>query len=297
MTIDNHSKSVIAKNLETLYTIFLDVFDFRRCEFAKELTTNNLATSSIDEIEQAANEVALRMVYKLNDTTFRPVFEGLMKWSMALRETDRSGSVRRLRSVFGFCFAFFSQLKSVVTSYAEYVVDNAVKVLQGSVSLKNGEERELWRRVLQTLASCFEHDQDGFWHADLRFREVAKLLTEKLSLVTGAATGTAELQQDLITAIVELGASIDSPVQQRELNLGILKTLRSEDVSVRLAAIRIEQALTDRVATEWMPQLPEMLPYIRELQDDDEEDVQRETDRWIVKIEAVLGVRLDSMLQ
>jgi U3 small nucleolar RNA-associated protein 10 len=48
---------------------------------------------------------------------------------------------------------------------------------------------------------------------------------------------------------------------------------------------------------EWLSMLPEMLPFISELQEDDDEVVEKETHRWIVKIEGVLGESLDSMLQ
>lgn len=294
ITISRHPKSVIAKNLVSLSAIFFNAFDLRRCEVAKDRASTNTASPSVDEIEKTVNEVALRMIYKLNDTTFRPVFARLMEWSTALPKADKTGRVLRLQSVYGFCHAFFSQLKSVVTSYASYLVDNAVAVL-GSISVKKLEERELWRRVLRTLASSFEHDQDGFWQAPAHFNTVAPVLTEQLSHAVG--TGTADLQQDLIAALVELGAAIDSQEQQRALNLGILKKLRSEDAAVRLIAVKTEQALTDRIATEWMPQLPEMLPYISELQEDDDEVVERETHRWIVKIEDVLGESLDAMLQ
>jgi U3 small nucleolar RNA-associated protein 10 len=55
--------------------------------------------------------------------------------------------------------------------------------------------------------------------------------------------------------------------------------------------------LTDRLGEEWLSMLHEMLPRISELQEDDDEVVERETHRWIVKIEGVLGESLDSMLQ
>jgi len=73
--------------------------------------------------------------------------------------------------------------------------------------------------------------------------------------------------------------------------------MRSENASIRLAAVQCEQALTDRLGEEWLSMLPEMLPFISELQEDDDEVVERETLRWIVKIEGVLGESLDSMLQ
>ena len=40
-----------------------------------------------------------------------------------------------------------------------------------------------------------------------------------------------------------------------------------------------------------------MLPFISELQEDDDEAVERETLRWIKRIEEALGERLGPMLQ
>lgn len=53
----------------------------------------------------------------------------------------------------------------------------------------------------------------------------------------------------------------------------------------------------ERLGDEWLGNLPEMLPVINELQDDGDETVERETEKWIKLVEGVLGERLDSMLQ
>jgi len=97
--------------------------------------------------------------------------------------------------------------------------------------------------------------------------------------------------------IVELAAAADSSDHHKELNGAILKHMRSENSTVRFAAVKCEQELTDRLGEEWLSMLPEMLPFISELQEDDDEVVEKETHRWIVKIEGVLGESLDSMLQ
>ena len=76
-----------------------------------------------------------------------------------------------------------------------------------------------------------------------------------------------------------------------------MKSLRDTAPAVRLAAVKAEEALTERLGEEWLALLPEMLPFISELQEDEDEEVERETHKWIVKIEGVLGESLDAMLQ
>ncbi|KAI1505608.1 hypothetical protein F5X99DRAFT_250150 [Biscogniauxia marginata] len=290
IAIEKHSKADISKNVTTLSAIFLGGFDLRRVQHLKGDGGEELIRH-ISRVEEIVNDVALRMVYKLNDATFRPIFSQLMDWISALPTKDTVGRSMRLLSLYGFLLSFFSGLKSIVTSYASYIIDTAANVLD-TANPKHPEDRELWRKVLQTLSVCFEHDQDDFWQAPAHFNAVAPTLTAQFSHASSV-----DLTTDLVPTIVELAAAADSQDHQKALNSALLKHLRSEEASIRLAVVKCEQALTDRLGEEWLSMLPEMLPYISELQDDDDEDVERETHRWIVGIEGVLGESLDAMLQ
>ena len=81
------------------------------------------------------------------------------------------------------------------------------------------------------------------------------------------------------------------------MNNAILKHMRSESPAVRLAAIECERVLTERLGEEWLALLPEMLPFISEAFEDDEEAVECELQRWVAEIEGVLGESLNPMLQ
>ncbi|KAK4123823.1 hypothetical protein N657DRAFT_429227 [Parathielavia appendiculata] len=291
MALDKHSKAVISKNTASLSTIFLSSMDLRRTVSSGQVKTA-ISSSELDEIETKISDDALKMIYKLNDATFRPIFSRLMEWAWTgLPMNDTSGRTLRLFVVYGFLDTFFGNLKSIVTSYASYIIESAVKILS-SADFKDAREKQLWRRSLHTLAKCFEHDQDGFWQAPSHFGAVAPVLVEQFlhaSIVDAA--------EELIPAVVELAAAADSQEHHKELNGALLKHLRNGQAAVRLAVVRCQQALTSRLGEDWLQALPEMLPYISELQDDDDEVVERENRRWIVRIEEKLGESLDSMLQ
>ena len=281
---------MVTKHSPVLAKIFQDAFDLRRQWTIP--AEGDLDSDPIAEIEAQVNEVAIKMIYKFNDATFRPIFSNLMEWaSSSLPKKDIAGKNLRLQSIYGFMAVFFDNLKSIVTSYATYVLDNAVDTLK-NVNPKDEVSRELWSRVLRTLVKCFEHDQDDFWQSPSHFSVVAPVLCAQF---IGAPA--LPVVQELVPAIVELAAAADSSDHHKELNGAILKHMRSETASVRLAAVKCEQELTDRLGEEWLSMLPEMLPFISELQEDDDEVVEKETHRWIVKIEGVLGESLDSMLQ
>ncbi|KAI1090877.1 hypothetical protein F5B19DRAFT_494000 [Rostrohypoxylon terebratum] len=289
IALDKHSKADISKNITTLSSIFLNAFDLRRLKCSKS-SANEDFTRQIHRIEEIINVVALKMIYKLNDAAFRPIFSMLVEWSVSLPK-DTEGKHLRLLSIYGFMLSFFGGLKSIVTSYSSYILDSAVDVLQHT-DPKKSIESDLWKRVLNTLAKCFEHDQDDFWQAPAHFNAIAPTLTAQFS-----HGSSINLTNELIPAVVELAAAADSQEHQKELNSALLKHLRSQQASVRLAVVKCEQALISRLGEEWLAMLPEMLPYISELQEDDDELVERETRIWIVGIEEVLGEDLDAMLQ
>ncbi|KAK3313850.1 hypothetical protein B0H66DRAFT_364045 [Apodospora peruviana] len=294
VALDKHSKAIISKNTTALSAIFLNALDVRRVASSEGQTGEQLESVEINNLEKTINEAALKMIYKLNDAAFRPIFSHLIEWaSTGLSKHDIAGKTMRQLSVYGFLNTFFDDLKSIVTGYASYIIDTSVQILQ-KTNLKEANERELWKRVLATLAKCFGHDQDGFWQAPAHFSAVAPLLVEQF---LRAGAGDVDATEALVSAVVELAAAADSKEHHKELNGALLKLLRSDHTAVRLAVVQCQQALTSRLGEEWLQSLPEMLPYISELQDDDDEVVERENRRWIVGIEETLGESLDSMLQ
>ena len=81
------------------------------------------------------------------------------------------------------------------------------------------------------------------------------------------------------------------------MNAVILESMRSDRAAVRLAAVQSERALTDRLGEEWLALLPEMLPFISEALEDDDEAVEKEVQMWVVGIERILRESLSPMLQ
>ncbi|PHH61103.1 hypothetical protein CDD81_765 [Ophiocordyceps australis] len=291
MVIDKQPKSKIAKFAPLLCSILLEAFDMRR-QLHNAGRRDESTMRRLVKVETSTSEKALKMVYKLNDAAFRPIFVEMMEWTgTGAADKQRQSRIDRKWPMYGFFLTFFQQLKSIVSSYASYIVDDAVKIL-GSADMADAEEKALWRRVLKTLATCFEHDQDEFWQAPAHFEAVASSVADQLLRASAV-----DVMEEVVPAVVELAAAADSPKHQRELNGRLMGHLKSEQRGVRLAAVKCQQALTDRLGEEWLSMLHEMLPRISELQEDDDEEVEKETHRWIVKIEGVLGESLDAMLQ
>ena len=139
---------------------------------------------------------------------------------------------------------------------------------------------------------CYSHIIPDFYQSPSNFTAISSAILGQLSRADAIP-----MQPEVIPALIELAVVTDSPSHQKEMNARILKYMRSDSAAVRLAAIQCERGLTDRLGAEWLALLPEMLPFISELQEDDEEVVEKETLIWIQRIEEILGESLDPMLQ
>ena len=191
-----------------------------------------------------------------------------------------------------------------------------------SVQCGDKDTKPLWLATMRTLRSSFEHDQDGkisssshhsgwhkvnmlcaeFWQSPTHLTAIASPLISQLSHATNQATVN-QISAELIPTIVELASAADSPDNHKDLNTAIMKFMRvgsasalGDNAYTRLAAVKCELALTERLGEEWLALLPEMLPYISELMEDDDENVEKEVRRWVLAIEEVLGEKLDDML-
>lgn len=141
-------------------------------------------------------------------------------------------------------------------------------------------------------AAAYANRISGFWQSPTHFDPVSEILLEQLKHAAEASTA-----DEVISSITELAAVADSATHHKTLNTAVLGYMRSDNPAVRLAAVQCQQSLTARFGEEWLALLPEMLPFISELQEEDDEKVERETLRWIKKIEEVLGESLTPMLQ
>ncbi|EEH48719.1 snoRNA-binding rRNA-processing protein UTP10 [Paracoccidioides brasiliensis Pb18] len=304
LCIEKHPKSSTIKNVPVLAKLLEKAFDIRRTQFSLP-DTSRYGADDINDIESQVNDMAIKMIYKLNDTVFRPLFVQLTEWATkGIRESDSTGRLLRLTTFYKFLGSFFGTLKSIVTSYSSYIIESTIEILN-TARCNDKESKGLWLATMQMLRSSFEHDQDEFWQSPTHLAAISTPLVTQLSHSTNSPT-LKLITAEAIPTIVELASAADSPENHKDLNTAIMKFMRpgmssdgrngGDNPYTRLAAVRCEFSLTERLGEEWLALLPEMLPYISELMEDDDENVEKEVRRWVLAIEDVLGEKLDDML-
>ncbi|KAL9043977.1 MAG: hypothetical protein Q9214_002853 [Letrouitia sp. 1 TL-2023] len=288
--LGRQSKSAITLQSKSIWDLLLKAFDLR---YTLSISSDRMGydDSEVEELEESARSTAISMIYKLNDTTFRPLFIQGLEWTQASDVEDTGPNIYRQITWFYFLLEFFGNLKAVVTSYAGLIIEDATQVLNAD-PMRSVHSMLLWKRVILTLQQSFKHDQDEFWQSPSHFDPVCKSLTAQFQHASKVV-----MESEVIPAVTELAVAADSLNHHRSLNTGLLPLLRSDDAAVRLAAVHCELNLTSHLGEEWLGLLPEMLPLISELQEDDDEDVYAETLKWISRIEEILGESISPMLQ
>jgi U3 small nucleolar RNA-associated protein 10 len=244
----------------------------------------------LDRLQYIYIEVALAMVMKLNDATFRPFIVRLSDWATQLPKKDAKGRMLRATSLFNFLALLFGKLKSLVTSYATYVLDLAAEVLSNP-SLDAEQGTDLLVATLSALEESFAHDDEQFWQSPHHFTPIATPLVALLE--KSALTDDDDLTTKVQLSIISLATATSSQDQHKLINVELLKLLRHEIAKVRLAAIKTERELCEKMGDEWLGMLPEMLPFVSELLEDDDKDVERAGREWVRFLEGILGENLE----
>ena len=289
--IDRQSRAAVINHAELLANLFMRMFDLRYVQCSHR-TEDSYEDNEIDEAESAVNAALITIIYKLNDSTFRPIFVRYSEWAHGT-PTTRNSSVHRQITWWTFQLQFFSTLKSLVTGFAGLTVGYAVDILN-EANFEDSSYRHLWQRVINTLQSALEHDQDSLFKNPAHFTPLRDALVSQMRKCAFGAN--ADLLPQLISAVTALAAATDSSSQHKSLCSPLLHSMRDDSASVRLAAVKCLLSLTERLGEEWLSQLPEMLPFISEGMEDDDESVELEVRNWIRQIEGILGESVGPML-
>ena len=109
-TVEKHPKSIIVKQAKVLVDTLLQAFDLRRMRASKD--TVDFSAKDIEELENTIQDLTIKMILKLNDTAFRPIFTKFIAWAThGLPKKHRKEKVLRMTTIYKLLGKFFGTLK------------------------------------------------------------------------------------------------------------------------------------------------------------------------------------------
>lgn len=290
LTIDSMEKKTATSQATTFVKWLISAFEFR--EEAETKFDNN----TIRRLESSFHSCGISYVMKLNDKAFRPLFAQIVRWATTGEGSSlvSSSATTRLLAFFKIFNKLQEQLKSIVTSYYTYLIDPVAVLLQDFASLKV-TDINLRRVVLNSLTSSFKYDQDDFWSTQLRFETIFEPLLSQLYNIEDS------IGKYIVKAITSFTVNVSSDEYNEKLVHGMISRISNDNDQVnsqcKIWSIRTLKSIFQKMGDQWLTYLPTLIPYIAELLEDDDEEVELEVRKGLVRvIENVLGEPLDRYL-
>jgi len=236
----------------------------------------------------------LSLVLKLNETLFKPVFLKLVDFSRVTTESQISDAKEGTSKVVFFYHlvnGVADKLKSIFVPYFGYFLDNAIAYLS-KFPTENSDnlllENELIGAILTALHKCFLYDTEHFINKE-KFDKLLMPIVNQLENTTGSNEEYQQRTAFLIPTLVQLAVCVNTNTLWKPLNYQVLLKTRNEHPKVRFAALKIIQECYNRIGEELTVLIPETAPFLSELMEDSNPQVERLCKELVNTMEHYLG--------
>lgn len=290
----------LQNTLPDLGSFFLKVLQFRE-EIGDDqdnmvVDSDQLeVTNDIFVVEEAAGMALVSLVLKLSEATFRPFYYKLYDWAARNPEhKHRNITFYRLSSNIAGC------LKSLFVLFAGHFLKHAAMLLtqnnlciskeKGEHTLEDEENRvELVDAILGTLNKVFSYDAHNFVNQE-RFETLAQPIVDQIENVMGDVEEFEKRAKNIIVPCVANFASAiqDDSLHKQLVYQTLLKTRHAEPY-VRRTALSALVEIVRKLGEDFMPLLPETIPFLAEMLEDDDEDTEKAAQNAVRTLEDILG--------
>ncbi|XP_056631660.1 HEAT repeat-containing protein 1 homolog [Diorhabda sublineata] len=286
-TISNTTTSDLNSNLNQLTNLFFSILKFR--------TENLCSAEDIEDVETHIINAFTVLILKLSENTFRPLYYKLYDWAVRSEIKDE-----RLITFYSLSSRIAESLKSLFVLFASHFINNSAQILDGCNLSKTedlyftDEEKNviLIENILKTLNSVFLYDNQKFINRD-RFNILMQPLVDQLENTLGGLDVLTKRNTELVTpCLVHFSVAVADDALWKQINYQILLKMRNNTAKIRLIALHCLTEIVKKLGEDFLPLLPETIPFLAELLEDEEEDIEKNCQKAVREMEAVLGESL-----
>jgi len=290
--VSSMKKEDIKTYQSNLFDLFLEAFDFRVQHRQED------DDGIVDKTEGRVIEAFLCLVVKLSEASFRPMFLRLIDWA-----TRSSSNKERLLVFYRLCDSVAAKLKGLFVLFAGYIVKSCASLLDATniskteesvfpdVAKDKGVQQAclLLNYLLDCLHKCLMYDTHGFLDSD-RFQCLMQPLVDQIeNPLGGEAEFKERLSSHLAPCLAQFAVAAGNDAQWKPLNYQVLLKTRHSSAQVRFAALKVLEGFHARLGEDFMVLLPETIPFLAELMEDECFEVEQQCQHVISEIEQVLG--------
>lgn len=285
-TVDSVDKKTATSQSPIFFKLLLHLFEYR--------SVSEFDNNALHRIEASVYQISNIYVLKLNDKVFRPLFVILVRWAFDGEGVTSNSitEIERLTSFFKFFNKLQENLKGIITSYFTYLIEPVDRLLKKFISY-DIVDVNLRRLVLNSLTSSFKYDRDEYWRSTSRFELICEALVNQLSNIESV------VGKYLVKAIASLASNNSRVDEHNKLMHKLLVKHMNASCSSneKLWTVKTFKLIYSKVGENWLVLLPQLVPNIAELLEDDDEEVEHEVRLGLVRVvENVLGEPFDRYL-
>ncbi|XP_054899068.1 HEAT repeat-containing protein 1 isoform X2 [Poeciliopsis prolifica] len=289
--IGHMEREQLSTNQSELTTFFLTSLNFRAEHCQGDL-------EKAWQVEGGVIDCLITMVMKLSEVTFRPLFFKLFDWT-------KSNSKDRLLTFYRLCDRIAERLKGLFVLFAGNLVKPMADVLRQTDSAKTDElifdsdryeEKNclLLRLVLDVLQKISLYDTHKFLSRERADALLGPLVDQLENSLGGPQVYQNRVVQHLVPCVGQFAVALADDSQWKTLNYQILLKTRHSDSTVRFSSLVMLMELASRLKENYVVLLPETIPFLAELMEDECEEVEQQVQKVIQEMENILGEPLQS---
>ncbi|KAJ8404760.1 hypothetical protein AAFF_G00331470 [Aldrovandia affinis] len=290
--IGHMERDQLSSHQSELTSFFLTALDYRAQHGQGGLEKTN-------ETEGCIIDCLLTMVMKLSEVTFRPLFFKLFDWCKT------EGAPRdRMLTFYRLADCIADKLKGLFVLFAGHLVKpfadllNQTNVTKTEKAFFDSENVEksclLLRYALDCLHKIFLYDTQRFVSRERADALMTPLIDQLENTLGGEEVYQARITQHLVPCVGYFSVAMGDDSQWKPLNYQILLKTRHSSPKVRFSALLVLLELAAKLKENYMVLLPETIPFLAELMEDECEEVEHQVQKVIHEMEAILGEPLQS---
>ncbi|XP_076758858.1 HEAT repeat containing 1 homolog l(2)k09022 [Xylocopa sonorina] len=282
-----------------LGTFFLKVLEFREdishSGDEMDVDESEMTMKDVVAVEESASKALVSLVLKLSEATFRPLYYKLYDWAARNpQHKQRSITFYRLSANIANC------LKSLFVLFAGHFLKHAAVLLSSNNPAITEEPQqmtlpeesnkiELVEAVLLTLYRVFNYDAHNFVNQE-RFDILAQPIVDQIENTMGSNEDYKRRAKELvIPCIAAFASAIPDDTLHKQLVYQTLLKTRHTKPYVRSAALNALVEIVRKLGEDFMPLLPETIPFLAELLEDEDEATEKCAQDAVRTLEEILG--------
>ncbi|NXV14840.1 HEAT1 protein, partial [Cepphus grylle] len=286
-------KEELIAHQSELTALFMKALDFRTEHAEDDL-------EEVGKTEAYIIDSLISMVMKLSEASFRPLFFKLFDWSKTESTLkDRLLTFHRIAD----CIA--DRLKGLFTLFAGHLVKpfaetlnqvNVSKTDEAFFDSENSTEKSclLLQFTIDCLHKLFLFDTQKFLSKERAEALMMPLVDQLENMLGGDEKFQERVTAHLIPCIAQFSVAMADDSLWKPLNYQILLKMRHTSSKVRFAALLALVEVAEKLKENYLVLLPESIPFLAELMEDECEEVEQQCQKTIQQLEVILGEPLQS---